>query len=179
MLKHTILQKSKRCISKSKTHLSRLFARLEIQILLLATAKGFQRRGFCILFSKDPLKRYADFTKEYMQGHPDRRRLFRIAFRLGRLLRLISGFRNPQDLERLVFYLYRNIGITMTGSIPGKILVSECYFSRVYSAGECSCISAMDAGIISGICNCGTLKFDERITEGCKFCVAHVPNKRT
>lgn len=159
-------------------HPSDIFARIEMQILLQATARAFGRRGICVLFSGNPLGKYADFTKDCMKTPADRKRLYRISFRLGRKIREIVGFRRPEDLQQLVFLLYRNIGITMMGEIPGEVLVSECFFSRVYTARECRCISAMDGGIIAGICGSGRLHFTERITEGCSHCRACVAEKR-
>lgn len=152
--------------------ISKLFARLQLQILLLATAKGFGRKGKCILFSGDALKAYAKFSKACMQTETDRKKLYRVAYRLGRKIRLITGFTDQEDLARLVYFLYRNIGITMSGELPGVICVSECYFSKIYSERECRCISAMDAGIIAGICGNGKLYFTERITGGCNHCTA-------
>lgn len=57
--------------------------RMMIQILLLATAKGFERKGRCVLFSKDPLQDYAAFTKECMQTEADRKKLYRYLFDWG------------------------------------------------------------------------------------------------
>ncbi len=150
-----------------------LIARIQIQILLLATAKGFQKKAKIILFSKDCLEEYAKFTKACMKNQSDQKRLFGISYELGRRIREIAGFTDKGDLQRLVFYLYRNIGITMTGDIPGEVHVLNCYFSQLYSSAECSEISAMDAGIIAGICGNGTLIFTQRITEGCQYCKAH------
>ena len=47
-------------------HPSGVFDRLQIQILLFATAKAFQKKGKWELFSGDALKEYAEFTRECM-----------------------------------------------------------------------------------------------------------------
>lgn len=159
-------------------HPSRLFARVEIQILLLATGKAFSQKGMWILFSGDPLSEYAEYTKHCMKTGGDRKQLYGVMKRLGRSIRKITGLTEASDLQRLVFLLYSNIGITMTGTIPGEVLVSACFFSRVYTAKQCRFISGMDAGIIAGICGVGNMAFTERITEGCDACRACVPEKQ-
>lgn len=155
-----------------ESHPSKIIARAEIQILFRATAKAFEKRGCCVLFSKDPLKEYALFTAACMETPADRGRLYAVSLTLGRKIRKVTGFTDASLLKRLVFLLYRNIGITMTGQLPGMVTVTACYFAGVYSKEQCSFISAMDAGIIAGICGDGTLAFSKRITEGCKQCTA-------
>lgn len=130
--------------------------------------------------------------------------LFRDARRLGEKIRRITGLTADEDLKRLIVLLYRNIGIHMTidGRIAGanekqitgetegrtedeitgetapkraaELTVSACYFSRCYSPAECRLMSCVDAGIVTGICGGGCLRFSQRITEGCGFCRAHL-----
>lgn len=130
--------------------------------------------------------------------------LFRDARRLGEKIRRITVLTADEDLKRLIVLLYRNIGIHMTidGRIAGanekqitgetegrtedeitseiaanraaELTVSACYFSRCYSPVECKLMSYVDAGIVTGICGGGCLRFSQRITEGCGFCRAHL-----
>ena len=130
--------------------------------------------------------------------------LFRDARRLGEKIRRVTGLTADEDLKRLIVLLYRNIGIHMTidGRIAGanekqitgetegrtedeitgefapkhagELTVSACYFSRCYSPAECRLMSCVDAGIVTGICGGGCLRFSQRITEGCGFCRAHL-----
>lgn len=100
------------------------------------------------------------------------RRLYREAYRTGSRIRRITGFTESADTERLVFYLYRNLQITMEGQIPGEIHVADCYFGRMYTPAQCAVMSLVDSGIIAGLCGGGKLKFTERITEGCGRCTA-------
>ena len=93
-------------------------------------------------------------------------------YRTGERVRRLTGFTEKADLERLVFYLYRNIGILMDGHLPGEIKVSSCYFSRFYTPEQCALMSYMDSGIIAGILGGGKIEFTERITEGCGNCRA-------
>lgn len=149
--------------------------RLLLQILMDTTAKGFGVRPVRVLGSsaQDGLTAYALFTKECMEKHRvPAKRLYRVSYRLGARLRRITGFTAVSDCRSLVFFLYRHIGITMTGCLPGEICMSRCFFSSVYSPTQCRYISAMDHGIIAGICGGGTLNFQRRITEGCGCCSA-------
>ncbi|MBQ6526952.1 MAG: hypothetical protein IJI38_00355, partial [Clostridia bacterium] len=119
------------------------------------------------------LRIYRAFTKECMQkSAADGKRLYDHAYALGQRVRKTTGFREQRDLEELVFWLYRQIGIRMSGQIPGDITVSACAFSCAYTPDECRFMSNMDAGIIAGICGKGQLVFTERLTEGCKCCRA-------
>ena len=100
-------------------------------------------------------------------------RLYQAAYAIGSRIRSITGFTDIKDLKRLVFFLYRNIGITMDGCLPGEITVSGCYFGRLYTPRECALMSYMDSGIIAGLFGGGKLVFTERISEGCGRCTAH------
>ena len=166
---------------------------IQAQILLNMTARGFgvKRKRIAHLPADEALASYARFTVECMekpaapgQGAPDEgktgragrravlRRLYREAYRTGSRIRVITGIRESRDIEKLVFYLYRNLQIAMEGHIPGEITVSDCYFGRIYTPAQCAVMSAADSGVIAGICGGGKLKFTERITEGCGECKA-------
>lgn len=108
-------------------------------------------------------------------GAPDTElpdRLYQEAFRLGSLIRRITGFRDRRDLDRLIFCLYRNIDISMSGSTDCGLIVSGCFFSEFYTPWQCRLMSCVDSGVIAGICGGGRLEFTERITEGCGRCRA-------
>lgn len=165
----------RKLIVSEKLSASPAARRIELQILMNTTAEAFDVTPLRIL-QKSPenaLQAYAEFTAECMRKYGgNEERLFACAYRLGSRIRNITGVRDPEDIRRLVFLLYRNIGITMTGSIPGEIIVSGCYFSRIYTPEQCRLMSAMDSGVISGICGGGKLEFTERISEGCSVCRA-------
>lgn len=149
--------------------------RLQIQILLSATARAFDAPGKRIrsLPPGQALREYAAFTSNCMKSRrADSRRLYRNAYALGNCLRLITGFTDSGDLRRLVFFLYRNLRIAMRGEIPGGLTVTECYFSRFYTPEECAMMSNFDAGFIAGIFGGGALTFTRRITEGYGNCKA-------
>ena len=154
---------------------------LQIQILLGTTARAFGVKPMMVwyLAPEKALQRYASFTLACMQkaegeqrGAVLSQRLYRHALGLGSFLRRVTGFSRREDVDRLIFYLYRTIGIAMEGRIPGEITVTACCFSRYYSPWQCAMMSSMDAGVIGGICGGGRLRFTERITEGCGRCRA-------
>ncbi len=152
-----------------------LFSRIQLQILLNVTARAFGVRGKQIwhLSCERALEEYAVFTENVMcLSDADPQWLYQKAYALGSRIRQITGFTDSGDLRRLVFFLYRNIGIRMDGRIPGEVTVSSCYFSRFYTPGQCALMSFMDSGIIAGLWGGGHLNFTGRITEGCGNCTA-------
>ena len=165
----------RKVLGKLEQHTPDFLRSLEIQILLNLTARAFHAYGMSIrrMQADTALEKYAQFTVSCMNsGKADPAALYRSAFAAGRLLRLISGFQDPADLQRLVFYLYRNIRITMTGELPGGMIVPDCYFSRFYTPKQCAVMSLMDSGIIAGLFGEGRLKFTARLTSGCEACKA-------
>ncbi len=165
----------KTLLSGLEWHTPSILKNIELQILLNTTAAAFERPGKMIwqLPEDKALAAYAAYTTDCLKGAAaDKKRVYRYAYRLGRRIRRISGFAEREDLERLVFYLYSNIGIKMTGQLPGELLISACYFSDVYTPKQCMMMSLMDWGIVSGICGGGKLIFSERLTQGCGRCRA-------
>ena len=151
-----------------------LVCSLEHQVLLNLTAHAFQVTGrrIWLLRPEQSLQAYAEFTKSCMEYPAEAGRIYVCARNAGATIRRITGFHKKEDLEQLVFYLYRNLRIQMTGTLPGEIFVSECYFSRAYVPEECAIMSNVDAGIMAGICGEGELIFSQRITDGCSQCRA-------
>lgn len=166
----------------AEKHPIELVLRIELQILYNATAKAFHQKGKWIVQipSEKALQAYARFTQHCMSNPTRsctfRSDLYRTAFRLGARIGKITGFTESQDLCRLVFFLYKGIGITMCGTLPGKVHVTKCFFAQCYSPLDCRIMSAMDSGIIAGIFSQNTvgpqLHFSERLTEGCSTCTA-------
>ena len=153
----------------------RWVTRVQLQILLDTTARAYAmpRKKIRSRTARGALREYAAFTGQCMKyGKADPVRVREEAYRTGNLIRRITGFRESHDIERLIFYLYRNLRISMSGHIPGEIVVSRCYFERFYSPEQCALMSFVDEGIIAGISGGGKLAFAERITEGCGRCRA-------
>lgn len=186
----------RRCVSIRLLHLlerhtPEVVVWIQLQILKDVTERAFGRRNgplkpgswSLLPFSgRDALAEYAALTvnclkkacavRDRAKWEECRRRLYLEAWRTGDRIRRITGFTKHEDVTRLVIYLYRNIGISMEGRIPGEIQVSGCYFSDYYTPQMCRLMSYMDAGIIAGISGGSRLRFTERITEGCGKCRA-------
>ncbi len=151
------------------------FVAVQLQILIGISARAYKMPGKTVLFlpPQRALREYASFTKSCMEsGRDGEKNLFKEAYAVGRMIRKITGFTENEDLGRLIFLLYRNIGITIRGKLPGDIVIPRCYFSRYYTPRQCQVMSNVDAGIIAGIFGGGNLVFTERITEGCRSCRA-------
>lgn len=123
------------------------------------------------------LREYAIFTKERAEEAlrdgteaEAKTRLYHNAFRLGMTLREEFGVSTLTDTMKLARLVYRIVGIDFHGEPGGEVLVERCFFSDFYSPEVCSLISALDAGLLSGISGGGRLSFYRRITEGSDCC---------
>ena len=194
----------RKCLLRFEKKLPGWFRRVELQILMNATARAFGVPGKRIrsLHWEKALREYAEFTAACTNAYIEERksvlppsvppsdeesksdvlpaaeRIYQTAYRLGAAVRRITGFREPADLRLLVFRLYAGIGIYLRGKLPGSFVVTDCFFSHFYSPEQCALMSAMDAGIIAGIFGGGRLEFSGRITEGCSHCSACFRIKR-
>ena len=171
------------CLEK---HRPQIFDCLVIRILMNTTAAAFRTDPVPVPVrpggAAKALDTYASFTKHCLENlhltqPADRERLFERLFHyslaLGRKVRALTGLTDSCDLQRLVFLLYRCIGIRMNGQLPGTVTVAECFFSRFYTPAQCALMSGMDSGITAGICGSGKLRFHQRITQGCAVCRAY------
>lgn len=166
-----------RCINNS------LFRRIELQQVMNLTARAFGQPACRIwtLPCDEALAFYADYTRDNLCGGVDEELLQRMnneAYRMGRRLRRIFFLRSQKRMEELVVVLYRHIGIELEGHIPGLLCFRRCFFSRYYTPEVCLAASALDDGIIRGLSGCGSLEFQQRITEGCGCCVATVKKEK-
>ena len=171
----------KRLLTLLEKHTPEFVRSIQIQILLNATTSAFGRpeKRVWHLPGDRALAAYTAFTKECMsEPAADRRRVYRCAYMLGRKVRNITGFSAERDRERLVIWLYGNIGIRMMGHLPGEIVIPSCYFGQFYTPAQCRTMSLMDQGIISGICGGGKLIFTKRITQGYSRCAACLLQKK-
>jgi hypothetical protein len=152
--------------------------------LFAATAQAFgvgppSTRG---LSAGRMLEAYALFTKEESERlwAEDRDqnavelRLFENASDLGTRLRRRLRVRSRKDVVRLSRVLYKVLGISFDGRTDGRVIISHCAFSRIYTSRVCRLISALDAGAAAGISGGGKLEFDQRITEGHDCCRARL-----
>ncbi len=154
-----------------------LFRRLELQVLMWLTARALQQpapRLWTLSYSQ-ALAAYARFTLQTLSTGVDQitmLRLYNEANRVGRCLRRLFFLHRESDVQRVIFQLYSNIGIHMTGSLPGSLCIRHCFFAQYYTPEVCRAASALDHGIISGLSGGGELLFKQRIPEGCPFCLA-------
>lgn len=152
-----------------------LFIGLELQILLEISKSSYKMPGKIIMFlpAEKALEEYVIFSVKCMESGKDGSdKLYPKAYALGKKIRQITGFKKEEDLRQLVFWLYKNIRITMKGELPGDLIIPKCYFSKFYTPAQCRLMSNVDAGVIAGIFGGGELVFSERITEGCGRCRA-------
>ena len=76
---------------------------------------------------------------------------------------------------RLVRFLYRGIGIDLSGDMPGAVRFGPCSFAQRYTPADCRFMSAFDEGFICGVMGIeGELRFDCRLTEGATCCRARL-----
>lgn len=156
---------------------SRLFRKIELQVLMNITARalGSRPRRLWTLPEEQALHEYADYTRRHLQNGVNAELLRRMdseAYRVGRLLRRLFFLRQSTDIERFTIALYRNINITLEGHIPGRLCFRQCFFSRYYTPEVCLAASALDGGIMRGLAGEGRLLFEQRITEGSEHCNA-------
>lgn len=162
-----------------------LFRRIEIQLLTNLTARALRQkpRRTWTLPNDEALHAYAVFTRDQLQQSPPDdellRRMTAEACTMGRLLRRVFFLRRQRDIEQFVVALYRGIGITLEGQLPGTLCFSRCFFSRYYTPEVCLAASALDEGIMRGLTGGGRLRFQQRITEGCACCKATFLNDDT
>ena len=127
------------------------------------------------------LSEYAQFTTERagaaLRSGDDpadlQQRLYRSAYRLGRMPGRLLRVRSVDDVMALGRLLYGVLDIDFHGSGSGEITISRCYFSSHYSPQVCRVMSAMDAGLLAGLAGGGDLVFTQRITGGRPCCSAH------
>jgi hypothetical protein len=126
------------------------------------------------------LLEYARFTaakaEEALRSSADlselQERLYRNAYRLGRMPGKLLGVRGIEDVMAAGRLLYSILDIEFYGSDSGEITINRCYFSSFYSPEICRMMSAMDRGLLAGLADAGDLAFIHRITEGQPHCRA-------
>ena len=100
-----------------------------------------------------------------------RARLGEESQKLGRFLRRLLDVK-PHEAFDVLAYVYRGIGIHITGSLPGSLVFNECSCAVRYSEEDCWFMAAFDEGFMRGLLGDGTLTFEQRITQGAPCCKA-------
>jgi hypothetical protein len=154
----------------------------ELKKLFKLTAETFECDVPSILrlTFEESLSAYAQFTRDVVErniGSADtlqkiQDRLFQGAYEIGETYRRrfrITGMNDALEISKV---LYRIIGIDLESTAPGMITIRSCFFSKYYSSSTCRVISYIDAGMLAGLSDGGTLSFSRRITEGFDCCQA-------
>jgi len=129
---------------------------------------------------RERLHRFAHFSrsqaeKAIKQGTAltVRKILYENARHLGQELRARLPIRDRADVAAALHHLYRMLAIELTVDPLGAVTVRRCFFEPCYSPEVCRFISALDEGIVAGICG-GRLVFSQRLTEGADACRARI-----
>lgn len=93
--------------------------------------------------------------------------------RLGREVRSRLPIRSRADAITALQALYRLLAIDLTVDDRGEVTVRRCSLAAHYPPPVCRFMSAMDEGIVSGLCG-GRLIFSQRLTEGGDRCRARI-----
>jgi hypothetical protein len=102
-----------------------------------------------------------------------RKELYGRSLRLGKDIRSQLPIRSRADAAAALHSLYRLLAIDMAVDPQGGVRVDRCFFASHYTPEVCRFISAMDEGIVAGLCE-GRLVFSNRITDGAEQCRARI-----
>ena len=126
------------------------------------------------------LSRFAQFSRSQAEKAIEkgtaltvRKSLYENARHLGQDLRARLPIRSRADVAATLHHLYRMLAIELAVDPRGAVAVRRCFFESFYSPEICRFISALDEGIVAGICG-GRLVFSQRLTEGANACRARI-----
>ncbi len=102
-----------------------------------------------------------------------RKNLYDTSLQLGRDIRARLPIRSRSDAAAALHCLYGMLAIDKAVDARGGVTVRRCFFASYYTPEVCRFISAMDEGIVAGICG-GRLVFSQRLTEGADCCRARI-----
>lgn len=147
-----------------------------------AEAFGVEAPDMEPLSADEALSTYREFTAACMEtaledaalAEAYREQLGLSARELGAKVRAIVPVRR-ESAFRLVRFLYRGIGIELSGEVPGDVRFGPCSFAQRYTPADCYLMSAFDEGFICGVTGVeGKLSFTCRLTEGAASCCARL-----
>lgn len=169
-------------LARLLTHTPAIVERQALVQLFRVTAAAFQAQmpRLAGLSQEQCLLAYAQFTAEQVEEalrwggdlSALQERLYRNAYRLGRLPGWLLRVQGVDDVMAMGRLLYGILDIDFAGSGNGEIVICRCYFSSFYSPEACRVMSAMDRGLFAGLAGGGDLEFSQRITEGHPCCRA-------
>jgi len=102
-----------------------------------------------------------------------RKELYDRSLRLGKDIRSQLPIRSRADAAAALHSLYRLLAIDKAVDARGGVTVKRCFFAPYYTPEVCRFMSAMDEGIVAGLCE-GRLAFSQRLTEGAERCIARI-----
>jgi len=147
---------------------------------LTAAAFGREVPGLRDQSRSEMLRDYAHFTRGEaekaiaMETAPGvRANLYESSLRLGRDIRAKLPVRSRDDAAATLHCLYGMLAIDKRVDARGGVTIKRCFFAPYYTPEVCRFISAMDEGIVAGLCG-GRLSFSRRLTEGAERCIARI-----
>lgn len=91
------------------------------------------------------------------------------SLRLGQDIRSRLPIRSRADAAAALRALYRLLAIDFAADAQGGVTIRRCSLAALYTPEVCRFMSAMDEGIVAGLCD-GRLVFTGRLTEGADRC---------
>ncbi len=98
-----------------------------------------------------------------------RKTLYETSLQMGRDIRAQLPIHSRSDAAAALHCLYGMLAIDKAVDARGAVTVRRCFFASYYTPEVCRFISAMDEGLVAGICG-GRLVFSQRLTEGADCC---------
>lgn len=111
-----------------------------------------------------------------------REALFKVGVQLGNQNRSKLGVGDSQgDLVKAAKIMYNILGISFSvewlGPKHAILTVDRCALAQNYSELTCEVLSATDEGVVQGLNPNMSMKFEKRITGGCKVCTAKIDRR--
>ena len=111
-----------------------------------------------------------------------REALFKVGLQLGSQNRSKLGVGDSQgDLVKAAKIMYNILGISFNvewlGPKHAILTVDQCTLAQNYSELTCEVLSATDEGVVQGLNPNMSMKFEKRITCGCKVCTAKIERR--
>ena len=177
-----VLMRFVRILNANRFHVPGWIRKIALRRLFTVTAAAFACAAPNLnrLTAQDMLFRFAQLTREQAllaitsSEGPDAamERLYQHSRRLGDRLHRQLRLSSDRDVIVASQLLYGMLGIDMRHSGQGKITISRCFFSTIYTPDVCRVISALDSGLACGLSGGKNLVFSQRITDGRSCCEA-------
>ena len=109
-----------------------------------------------------------------------RKELFKAGYIMGCDVKNRLKVKNVKDAIIAAHIIYHVLGINFTLEEKGKdmiLRIKSCELSALYTAETCKIMSAVDEGVLKGLCDKMSMNFMTRITEGAEECTACIKIK--